>query len=179
MRFGLSFELSIVRQPQPSRSSPRQRDLARLKRQLQLIRWSRMRLPKRWPDARRAGDGASRSGAPGTSPRPGASVVKAREFIGVFWQRSRASSTCRFIPEADRLTGNPMMLDRDLSQRHPAVSGRQVRRGVRQSIPSKSIASCAGVTDTLPSAGDGQTKATLSPGAWRTGRRPGRPTRSP
>ena len=31
---------------------------------------------------------------------------------------------------------------------YPAVSGRQVRCGIRQSIPSKSIASCAGVTFT-------------------------------
>jgi len=41
---------------------------------------------------------------------------------------------------------------------YPAVSGRQVRCGIRQSIPSKSIASCAGLTLTLPCAGDGQTK---------------------
>src|SRR3954466_3826817 len=32
----------------------------------------------------------------------------------------------------------------------PVVSGRQVRCGARQSMPSSSIDSCAGVTDTRP-----------------------------
>ena len=40
---------------------------------------------------------------------------------------------------------------------YPAVNGRQVRPGMRQSIPSSSIANWAGVTLNLPSAGDGHT----------------------
>ena len=39
-----------------------------------------------------------------------------------------------------------------------SVSGRHVRRGMRQSIPSSSIESCAGDIDTLPSFATGQTK---------------------
>src|SRR3546814_10021927 len=45
---------------------------------------------------------------------------------------------------------------------YPASSGRQVRRGIRQSIPPTSIASCAGVTTTWPSAGDGHTNRPFS-----------------
>ena len=41
---------------------------------------------------------------------------------------------------------------------HPIVTGLQVRTGARQSIPSNSIDSCAGVTATLPSDADGHTK---------------------
>ncbi len=41
---------------------------------------------------------------------------------------------------------------------YPALNGRQVRRGMRQSMPHKSIASCAGLTLTSPFADDGQTK---------------------
>ena len=33
---------------------------------------------------------------------------------------------------------------------YPAISGRHVRTGVRQSIPSKSIESCAGVISAKP-----------------------------
>ncbi len=40
---------------------------------------------------------------------------------------------------------------------YPALNGRHVRCGIRQSIPSNSIANWAGVTLTLPCAGDGQT----------------------
>jgi hypothetical protein len=40
---------------------------------------------------------------------------------------------------------------------HPAFSGRQVRCGMRQSMPSSSIANCAAVRLTLPSRADGQT----------------------
>jgi hypothetical protein len=34
---------------------------------------------------------------------------------------------------------------------YPIVSGRHARRGMRQSIPSNSIANCANDIDTLPS----------------------------
>ena len=44
----------------------------------------------------------------------------------------------------------------------PATSGRQVRSGARQSIPSNSIDSCAGVSRTTPSAGEGQMKRPFS-----------------
>jgi len=43
------------------------------------------------------------------------------------------------------------------------------RRGIRQSIPSSNMPSCAGVITTFPSAGDGQTSDPF-PAAWRTGR---------
>ena len=45
-----------------------------------------------------------------------------------------------------------------VSSPHPAVRGRHVRCGARQSIPSSSMESCAGVTLIFPSAGEGQTK---------------------
>ena len=45
-----------------------------------------------------------------------------------------------------------------LAQEARAASGRQVRCGIRQSIPSSSIESCAGVTEIVPVFGDGQTK---------------------
>ena len=40
----------------------------------------------------------------------------------------------------------------------PTANGLQVRTGARQSIPSSSIDSCAGVTVTLPPDADGHTK---------------------
>jgi hypothetical protein len=43
-------------------------------------------------------------------------------------------------------------------QRYPASAGRAVHTGIRQSIPSSSIDSCAGVSDTEPSRAAGQTK---------------------
>ena len=57
------------------------------------------------------------------------------------------------IPEPRRFR-NPQTA---LNRYYPVVSGRQVRRGMRQSIPSSNIDNCAGVTDTLPCAGDGHT----------------------
>ena len=45
---------------------------------------------------------------------------------------------------------------------YPAVSGVQLRRGRRQSIPSGSIASWAAVRAILPSLADGQTKRPCS-----------------
>ena len=45
---------------------------------------------------------------------------------------------------------------------YPAVKGRQVRSGKRQSIPSSSIANCAGVSAILPSFADGQTNRPFS-----------------
>ena len=57
-------------------------------------------------------------------------------------------------------------------------AARSVRR-VRQSMPSSSIASCAGVSDTLPSFAWGQTNRPRS-SVWRgTARLPDRPTREP
>ncbi len=44
----------------------------------------------------------------------------------------------------------------------PAISGCHVRAGIRQSIPSVSIDSCAGVSDTTPSVVAGQTKCPRS-----------------
>ena len=41
---------------------------------------------------------------------------------------------------------------------YPATCGRAVQAGIRQSIPSSSIASCAGVSDTAPSLVFGHTK---------------------
>ena len=41
---------------------------------------------------------------------------------------------------------------------YPAAKGRHVRCGARQSIPSRSIDNCAGVSATLPSLAEGQTK---------------------
>jgi hypothetical protein len=76
------------------------------------------------------------------------------QFIWVFGQQSglvqHGGSLSDWIP-----SGNPLTL---IPANYPAVSGRQVRCGVRQSMPSSNIANCAGVTETLPSAGDGQTK---------------------
>jgi hypothetical protein len=40
----------------------------------------------------------------------------------------------------------------------PAISGRHVRTGIRQSMPSVSIDSCDGVSDTMPSRACGQMK---------------------
>ena len=58
-------------------------------------------------------------------------------FVGVFWQRSglvqRDGSLSDWIP-----SGNPLT---EIPANYPAASGRQVRCGVRQSIPSNSIAS--------------------------------------
>src|SRR5580704_4289897 len=45
---------------------------------------------------------------------------------------------------------------------HPASSGRQVRAGIRQSMPSSNIDSCAGVRKTAPSLAWGQTKRPFS-----------------
>ena len=45
---------------------------------------------------------------------------------------------------------------------HPASSGRQVRAGIRQSMPSSNIDSCAGVRNTAPSLALGQTKRPFS-----------------
>ena len=39
----------------------------------------------------------------------------------------------------------------------PAAKGRHVRSGARQSIPSRSIDNCAGVSATFPSLAEGQT----------------------
>jgi hypothetical protein len=62
--------------------------------------------------------------------------------------------------------------------RYPAASGCQVRCGIRQSMPSSSIASCAGVSDTLPSFAEGQTKRPRSK-RFTNRQAPVRPTRSP
>ena len=48
------------------------------------------------------------------------------------------------------------------SRAHPAACGRHVRTGIRQSMPSSSMPSCAGVSTTQPSAGDGHTKRPFS-----------------
>jgi len=45
---------------------------------------------------------------------------------------------------------------------HPNSSGFQLRCGIRQSIPSGSIASCAAVSAILPSFADGQTNLPFS-----------------
>ena len=59
-------------------------------------------------------------------------------------------------------------LDPELKSRaQPAASGRQVRTGIRQSIPFNSMPSCAGVSTTPPSAGDGGLFISRPPlGAW-------------
>ena len=44
---------------------------------------------------------------------------------------------------------------------YPATCGRHVRTGMRQSIPSSNIASCAGVSATVPSAGERPDEAAL------------------
>ncbi len=48
------------------------------------------------------------------------------------------------------------------SRCYPAISGRQLRAGMRQSIPSSSIESCAGVSETTPSLACGETKCPRS-----------------
>lgn len=45
---------------------------------------------------------------------------------------------------------------------YTTISGCQVRAGMRQSMPSSNIESCAGVDDTLPDVACGHTKRTLS-----------------
>jgi hypothetical protein len=59
------------------------------------------------------------------------------------------------------LTGSPMGIlaeqCRAVIADYPAAEGCQVRCGIRQSMPSSSIASCAGVSDTLPPFAEGQT----------------------
>ena len=83
---------------------------------------------------------------------------EAAQFLWVFRQGQgliehvRSLSHC--IP-----CGNP--LDPG-SADYPAARGRQVRCGARQSIPSKSIASCAGVRATFPSFAEGQTNRPFS-----------------
>ena len=48
------------------------------------------------------------------------------------------------------------------SRCYPAISGRQLRAGMRQSMPSSSIESCAGVSETTPSLACGQMKCPRS-----------------
>ena len=55
--------------------------------------------------------------------------------------------------------GNPKTAKRSI---YPAVKGRQVRCGNRQSIPSSSIANCAGVSAILPSLAEGHTNRPFS-----------------
>lgn len=55
--------------------------------------------------------------------------------------------------------GNPVVAERS---DYPAASGRQVRSGIRQSIPSSSMDNCAGVSATLPSLAEGQTNRPFS-----------------
>jgi hypothetical protein len=63
----------------------------------------------------------------------------------------------RIVPASeDRSTCNPV--DESIGRACPAAVGRQVRIGMRQSMPSSSMPSCAAVNATTPSADDGQTK---------------------
>jgi hypothetical protein len=62
---------------------------------------------------------------------------------------ARAQITRRMTPESK-------------SRVYPAACGCHVRTGIRQSIPSSNMPSCAGVSATLPSAGEGHTKRPFS-----------------
>jgi hypothetical protein len=59
-----------------------------------------------------------------------------------------------------------------------ASSGRCVRTGMRQSMPSSSIDNCAGVSDTLPESPAARRSA-RAPGAWPAASGPGRRTTAP
>jgi hypothetical protein len=67
-------------------------------------------------------------------------------------QHARSLSHCN-------LCGNPSFAR---WPSYPAARGRHVRRGARQSIPSRSIDSCAGDNATLPSFAEGQTNRPFS-----------------
>ena len=59
----------------------------------------------------------------------------------------------RIAPECESINACIMIFTPD----YPAFKGRHVRCGMRQSMPSSSIASCADVRQTLPSLAAGQT----------------------
>ena len=83
---------------------------------------------------------------------------EAAQFLGVFRQGQglieHAGSLSHCIP-----CGNHLIADQ---ADYPAARGRHVRCGARQSIPSRSIASCAGVSATFPSFAEGQTNRPFS-----------------
>ena len=74
--------------------------------------------------------------------------------VGVVGQGGEIDDHDGMIGDATALMPN----ESPASRRYPAISGRQVRAGMRQSMPSSSIESCAGVSDTTPSLACGQTK---------------------
>jgi hypothetical protein len=156
-RPALRFVLLLdVRQAHP-RCHRRRRDLAGLERQMKLFR----RLGRR-PEA--------------MSPMPGQLMAQlldqdrlrlhlgqkprgeAAQLFGVFRQGEgliqHMGSLSHCIPCGNLLAPG--------SADYPAAKGRQVRSGARQSIPSKSIDSCAGVSATFPSLAEGQTNRPFS-----------------
>ena len=81
------------------------------------------------------------------------------QFFGVFRQRFDHVQHGRIIPDRpgpweSRKGRSPPV--------YPALSGFQLRCGRRQSIPSSSIANCAGVRAILPSFVDGHTNRPFS-----------------
>ena len=95
------------------------------------------------------------------------------QFLGVFGQRFGHVQHGQSYQSKGK-TGIPDMLSRPV---YPALRGVQLRCGRRQSIPSSSIASCAGVRAILPSFADGHTNRPFSRRSARTGMHPGHPTR--
>ena len=83
---------------------------------------------------------------------------EAAQLLGVFRQGQgvieHTGSLSHCIP-----CGNPSLAS---PANYPAARGRHVRCGARQSIPSKSIDSCAGVSATFPSFAEGQTNRPFS-----------------
>jgi hypothetical protein len=83
---------------------------------------------------------------------------EAAQLLGVFRQDQalikHGKSLSHGIP-----CGNPSIAGRVV---YPAARGRRVRSGARQSIPSKSIANCAGVSATFPPLAEGQTNRPFS-----------------
>ncbi len=59
-------------------------------------------------------------------------------------QQDRAAWVSANLSSAIRVAPSTICL-------HPAISGRQLRTGIRQSMPSSSIDGCAAVSDTAPS----------------------------
>src|SRR3546814_13218481 len=96
---------------------------------------------------------------------PGRSNTQAEHRLNVIGQGGRLQRHEYTLPSPGcRLERQPPPTGpgESIGRSYPASSGRQVRRGIRQSIPSTSSASCAGVTTTLPSAGDGHTNRPFS-----------------
>lgn len=104
--------------------------------------------------------GASRSGSPAPSPRPQAAP---RRLAGPQGRGAEIQLPPAWRPPVRPASGRESC---SLGSRsYPALSGRQLRCSARQSIPSKSTASCAGVRATLPSLGPRARRSSPSPGA--------------